>query len=85
MARPRRARHRVRCRAADRRQPGVGAPGPARDGRPQQHRPGSTCRRGAPARAAGAYHLGFMLGPRVNAVAVSGRPISARGSCPATP
>ena len=63
MARPRGAGHGVRCRAADRRQPRAGAPGPAGDGRAGQHRPGGTGRRGAPARAAGRLSSRLHAGP----------------------
>ena len=67
MARSRGAGHGVRCRAAHRRQSRAGAPGSERDGRSAQHRPGRARRRGAPDEPPGAYHLGFLLGPRVNA------------------
>ena len=67
MARPRRLRDCVRCRAADRRQPGPGAPGPARDGRPQQLGLAALADVARLREPPGAYHLGFMLGPRVNA------------------
>ena len=57
-----------RCRAADRRQSRAGAPGAAGDAAARQCRASP---RWPTSRACdeppGAYHLGFMLGPRVNA------------------
>ena len=73
LARPGGARHRGGRGAAERPQPRLRRQGPARDAAPRGRRPHGADGRGAPVRSARAWHLGFLLGPRINAGGRIGR------------